>query len=90
MALNELVGYHESMPNMKIITDKRSPNLETTVIQVEFVVLHYTACSLEKELRIFCSPETRLATHFVLDPDGTVYDMGDCLNGPSERAPMQV
>lgn len=54
----------------------------TTEIPVEFLVLHYTACSLEDTLKIFCEPPPTVCSHLVLDLDGTVYDLGGFWNGP--------
>lgn len=62
-----------------------SPNFSTEVIPVEFVVIHYTACDLKGALRIFSDPARKVCAHFVLDRDGTVYDLGGFLNGPVRK-----
>jgi len=61
-----------------------SPNFTGDVIPVEFVVVHYTACSLKETLEIFSRPGGTCA-HFVIDVDGTVFDLGDFYTGPARR-----
>jgi N-acetylmuramoyl-L-alanine amidase len=70
---------------MKVNRDHSSPNFEHTEITPEFVVLHYTACDLPNTLKIFASPQSKVCAHFVLSEDGTIYDLGDFLNGPIWR-----
>lgn len=62
-----------------------SPNFSPEKIPVEFLVLHYTACTLAETLRIFTTPEKQVCAHFVLDLDGTVYDLGGFWQGPILR-----
>lgn len=71
---------------MQIRSDIRSPNFSDLDIRVEFVVLHYTAASLERTLELFTSPKTEVSAHLVIDRDGTVYEMVQCLNGTAKRA----
>lgn len=70
---------------MNINTSHRSPNFAATEIPVEFLVLHYTACDLEKTLAIFRNPEPGVCAHFVIDLDGCIYDLGGFTNGPIRR-----
>ncbi len=58
-----------------------SPNFDKKVIDVEFLVLHYTGCDLAKTLEIFSAPKPGVTSHFVIDSDGTVYDLGAFLKG---------
>src|ERR1700722_9142722 len=58
------------------------PNFGQNEIPVEFLVLHYTACSLERALEIFCDPARKLSAQFVLAENGDVYDLGNFLHGP--------
>lgn len=67
---------------MKIDTTYTSPNFKLQTLEPEFIILHYTACSLKKTLEIFLSPQTQVTAHFVIDTDGTCYDLGGFLNGP--------
>jgi N-acetyl-anhydromuramyl-L-alanine amidase AmpD len=70
---------------MRIITDKRSPNFTDTVIPVEYVVVHYTATTLERTLEIFMAPD-RASAHLVIDRSGDVYELVPCLDGAARRA----
>jgi N-acetylmuramoyl-L-alanine amidase len=68
------------MPN--IITHPRSPNFSDREIAVEFVVLHYTACSLAHTLEIFYDPSRKVCSQFVIDEGGAIHDLGGFWNGP--------
>lgn len=70
---------------MNIISRYRSPNFSNLLIPVEFVVLHFTAASLERTLKIFMDPSTEVSAHLVIDRDGSVYELVDCLNGEAKR-----
>ena|SRR3989344_3767566 len=70
---------------MKIDASHKSPNFSSLEIPVDFLVIHYTACNLSRTLDIFKSTERKVSAHFVIDTDGTVYDLGDFLNGPILR-----
>jgi N-acetylmuramoyl-L-alanine amidase len=67
-------------------TEYKSPNFTPTVIPVEFVVLHYTACSLERTISLLCDPARQASTHIVLDKDGGVYELVQCLSADPLRA----
>lgn len=71
---------------MKIITSYRSPNFTDADIPVEFVVIHYTACTLERTLEIFMDASTEVSAHLVIDLDGSVYEIVPCLSGETKRA----
>lgn len=71
---------------MNIVTHQRSPNFSDLIIPVEFVVLHFTAATLERTLEIFMSRATEVSAHVVIDRDGTVYELVECLSGVSKRA----
>ncbi|MFZ3230971.1 MAG: N-acetylmuramoyl-L-alanine amidase [Pseudobdellovibrio sp.] len=62
------------------------PTPPPTEIPVDFLVLHYKACDLTRTLEIFKDTERQVSAHFVLDIDGTIYDLGNFLNGPILRA----
>ena len=64
------------------VQNSSSPNFGHEEISVEFLILHYTACTLEETLRIFTSAETKVCAHFVIDAQGLIYDLGGFLNGP--------
>lgn len=71
---------------MKIISDIRSPNFSDLNIPVEFVVLHYTAETLERTLELFTSVASEVSAHIVIDQDGVVYELVECLGGVAKRA----
>jgi N-acetylmuramoyl-L-alanine amidase len=71
---------------MNISSQYRSPNYSNLSIPVEFVVLHFTAASLERTLAIFMDRATEVSAHLVIDRDGSVYELVDCLNGEAKRA----
>jgi len=62
--------------------DHPSPNFSDNLIPVEYVVIHYTACSLERTLQIFSDREKKLCAHFVLAENGDLYDFGNFYSGP--------
>jgi phosphoribosylglycinamide formyltransferase-1 len=63
-----------------------TPNFDSVAIPVEFVVIHYTACSLERAFEILCSPVRKASAHLVIDRDGSVTELVPCLSGPPLRA----
>jgi len=71
---------------MKIVSDIRSPNFSDLSIPVEFVVLHYTAATLERTMELFTSTATEVSAHLVIDQDGVVYELVQCLGGVTKRA----
>jgi len=71
---------------MNIISQYRSPNFSDLTIPAEFVVLHFTAASLERTVGIFTDPASEVSAHLVIDRDGSVYEMVDCMNGEAKRA----
>jgi N-acetylmuramoyl-L-alanine amidase len=67
------------------IRDFPSSNFSSEIIPVEFLVLHYTACTLQEALRLFTTPERKVCAHFVIDLDGSIYDLGGFIDGPLRR-----
>jgi len=67
---------------MRIVNDFVSPNFAPNEIPVDFVILHYTAADLRRTMDIFGSRERGTCAHFVLDTDGTLYDLGGFWEGP--------
>ena len=59
---------------LKII-QKPSPNTDLQKIDVQFLILHYTALSLEKTLKIFQNPQKKVSAHFIIDKCGTIYEV---------------
>lgn len=71
---------------MNIITSHASPNFTDLEIPVEYVVLHFTAASLDRTLEIFSNPLAEVSAHLVIARDGSVYELVPCLNGNARRA----
>jgi N-acetyl-anhydromuramyl-L-alanine amidase AmpD len=71
---------------MQVVTSKRSPNFTDLAISVEYVVVHYTAASLERTLEIFMNPAAEVSAHIVIDRDGTVHELVPCFDGSALRA----
>ncbi len=67
---------------MNVINKYQTPNIPPLEIDVEFLILHYTACDLEKTLEIFLDQNRKVSSHFVLDTNGDLYDLGNFLSGP--------
>lgn len=74
------------MSLFSLVRNIESPNVEKDEIPVEFLVVHYTACTLEKTLEIFQDRTRKVCSHFVIDQDGSIYDLGHFWNGPIRRA----
>ena len=68
-----------------LIRNVQSPNFDKEEIPVEFLVVHYTACTLERTLEIFQDKERKVCSHFVIDTDGSIYDLGHFWHGPIRR-----
>ena len=62
------------------------PNQDRQIIPVEFLVLHYTATDLCNTLTIFQDEQRGVSSHMVIDIDGRVYSLVDCLQGQAYRA----
>jgi N-acetylmuramoyl-L-alanine amidase len=72
--------------HMDVSSAFRSPNFTDRVIPVRFVVLHFTATSLKRALEIFADPKAEASAHLVIDRDGAVYEVVECLSGSPRRA----
>ena len=73
------------MSLIALIRNVESPNFDREEIPVEFLVIHYTACTLEKTLKIFSDRTRKVCSHLVVDTDGAIYDLGHFWNGPIRR-----
>ena len=60
-------------------------NRDDRLIPVHYLVIHYTAVDLQETLDIFMNPESCVSSHLVIDTDGTLYELVDCLNGQARR-----
>lgn len=68
------------MTALKASREFKSPNFLPTVIPVEFLIIHYTACDLDKTMEIFTDPTSKVAAHFVVAEDGRCFDLGGFRN----------
>ena len=64
---------------MEYKTPFHSPNTDGSIIDVQFLILHYTGCSLEQTFEIFKNPEKKVSSHFVIDQKGMIYEIIPCL-----------
>lgn len=72
---------------IRIKTEIRSPNFETTEIPIEFAMLHYTAGDLQRAASIFRDESRGVSCHLLISGDGDVYEVVDCLsNSPRQAA----
>ena len=63
-----------------------SPNCDQSEIDVEHLILHYTAVDLQGTLDIFMNREGGVSAHLVIDTDGEIYELVQCLEGKAWRA----
>lgn len=54
---------------------------DRTDIPVEFVVIHYSATSLDGLVQIFSDGRSKVSAHFVVTDQGTIYETVPCLAG---------
>ena len=71
---------------MKINTSFSSPYTDRSIVDVRFLIFHYTGCSLEKTIEIFQNSPSKVSSHFVIDSKGEVYEMISCL----EKGPFKA
>ncbi len=63
----------------------KTANRDDWLIPVDYLVIHYTAVDLKGTLDIFMNPESCVSSHLVIDTDGTIYELVDCLDGQAYR-----
>jgi N-acetyl-anhydromuramyl-L-alanine amidase AmpD len=63
---------------MKINRSLQSPNFDPVNIPVEFIVIHYTACTLESTLRIFSDKDRKVSSQLILAENGEIYEVVKC------------
>lgn len=63
----------------------KTANWDGLIISVDYLVIHYTAADLKDTLDIFMNPELCVSSHLVIDTDGEIYELVDCLDGQSCR-----
>ena len=63
-----------------------SPHFKPLPIEVEFLILHYTAQDLESSLEIFSNPQSKVSCHLLIDPQGRLYELVPCWKGTCYQA----
>jgi len=71
---------------VKINSDFRSPNFDSDEIEVQFLVLHYTATSTAEALKIFSDPLSKVSAHLLISRAGEVFEIVPCLEQHAKRA----
>jgi N-acetyl-anhydromuramyl-L-alanine amidase AmpD len=56
------------------------------VIEVLFVVLHYTAGDLDRAIEVFRDPKRKVSCHLLIAEDGEVFELVPCLTGSPLKA----
>ncbi|MDD7805799.1 MAG: N-acetylmuramoyl-L-alanine amidase [Endozoicomonas sp. (ex Botrylloides leachii)] len=62
-----------------------TPNKDNWEIPVDYLLLHYTAVDIQETLAIFMRLGGIVSAHLVIDIDGSVYELIDCLDGRTLR-----
>lgn len=75
-----------NLTNMKINRENASPNYDPKPIQVEFVILHYSAGNLERTIDLFSDANKKVSSHLVISVDGEIYELVKCWDGEAYRA----
>lgn len=76
------MGERAEVVSMKQMVKVSTENYSDIEIPVACVVVHYTAASLARTLELFTDPAREVSSHLVIDRDGTVYEVVQCLSGP--------
>ena len=74
------------MSGLTPLREHKSPHFDPTPIPVEFLILHYTAQSLQGTLNIFLSDTPPVSCHLIIDREGRVFEMVPCWGGVCHRA----
>jgi N-acetylmuramoyl-L-alanine amidase len=71
---------------VKIIQKHLACNYDAYPISVEFLIIHYSATSLDGLLKIFFDEQAKVSAHFVISTEGEVMELVPCLDGVVHRA----
>ena len=74
------------MTDLILLREHKSPHFDPTPIPVEFLILHYTAQSLQGTLNIFLSDTPPVSCHLIIDRKGRVFEIVSCWEGVCHRA----
>ena len=61
-------------------------NYDEIEIPVEYLLIHYTALNLQQTISIFLNKRAKVSCHLIIDKDGAVYELVDCLKGMVYKA----
>ncbi|MBP9752516.1 MAG: N-acetylmuramoyl-L-alanine amidase [Proteobacteria bacterium] len=65
---------------MHFIDDFKSNNFNERPKSITHIVLHYTdLASAEESLKVLCDPNSKVSAHFLIDDNGDIYGLIDCL-----------
>lgn len=71
---------------MNVIQRHLPYNYDVYPIPVQFLVIHYSATSLDGLLKIFFDEKAKVSAHFVISTEGEVLELVPCLEGVVHRA----
>ncbi|MBL0691629.1 MAG: N-acetylmuramoyl-L-alanine amidase [SAR324 cluster bacterium] len=71
-----------------MITKKWLPldNYNHTKIEVEFLIIHYSALSAKATIKLFSAKDGKVSAHFLIDVDGTIYELVPSFSGQACKA----
>src|SRR5688500_3267570 len=73
----------ESIPiNQRYI----SKNYDPSNVEVEFLLIHYSAVSLTGLFKLFEDEQSKVSSHFAISEDGEIFEIVPCLHGNVYRA----
>ena len=61
-------------------------NYDAVVIDVEYVVIHYTGGSLKRSLELLLDPDKEVSAHLLIAEDGSIIELVPCLDGEALMA----
>ena len=76
----------QSSPSVRPDQTFRSPHTDGAPVPAEFLVLHYTACSLQGALDIFLSKKRAVSCHLLIDRCGRIFEPVPCWDGVCLKA----
>lgn len=71
---------------MKITRTHLPYNYDAYPLNVEFLIIHYSATSLDGLLKIFFDEQAKVSSHLVITEEGEVLELVPCLDGIAYRA----
>ncbi|OPY77144.1 MAG: 1,6-anhydro-N-acetylmuramyl-L-alanine amidase AmpD [Syntrophorhabdus sp. PtaU1.Bin153] len=71
---------------MEIIQRIESPNFDRKAIGIQFLIIHYTASTLQRATDLFSDPTSGVSCHLLIDETGNVYEIVKCWEGLAYKA----